>query len=358
MHTLAGLLLVLPALAAPPSGGKVELAPQAGVVILKNGHTIAGKITRAGDYVVVTQGESSELRLPAADVEFVSRDLDEAYARKAAALPKDQVGPHLDLAEWCLRHDMPAQATERWVAAYRIDPQHRRVGAVEQRLRLYAQRPTSAAVPTGETAALSPEELDKFTRDLPKSTVEKFAATVQPILLNRCANGGCHGPSGTSEFKLFRPAFGQVANRRFTQRNLYAALQQIDRSNPERSALLTKPFERHGGAGQPIFDKQSQTQFEQLAAWVRQATIEPTTAQPATIRSGAQSLSQPARIAPTSAPEPEPESAPETKPRANDEKQAPEHAAGGAKPKLPAPGFTPRDPFDAEQFNRLYHPQP
>lgn len=356
MDTLAGLLLVLPALAAPPSGGKVELAPQAGVVILKNGHTITGKVTRAGDYLVVTQGESSELRLPAADVEFVSRDLEEAYVRKAAALPKDQVGPQLDLAEWCLRHDMPAQATERWIAAYRIDPDHRRMAAVEQRLKLYAQRPAPAAPASQEKATLGPEELDRFTRDLPKSTVEKFAATVQPILLNRCANGGCHGPSATSEFKLFRPAFGQVANRRFTQRNLHAALQQIDRSNPEHSALLTKPQGRHGGAAEPVFDKQSQMQLEQLAAWVRQSTIEPAVAQPATIRSGAQALSQPARVSPIT----EPESAAETESKAPPAEQKPleSSAVGGKAKSATAAAFTPRDPFDAEQFNRLYHPQP
>jgi hypothetical protein len=107
-----------------------------------------------------------------------------------------------------------------------------------------------------------------------------------------------------------------------------------------------------------VFDKQSQTQLEQLAAWVRQATIEPTAAQPATIRSGAPSLSQPARMTPGSASETEQEMNPETKPRASDEKPAPEQGAAGAKSKPPAPGFTPRDPFDAEQFNRLYHSQP
>lgn len=355
MNTLAGLLLVLPALAAPPIDGKIDLAPQLGVVVLKNGHTIAGKITRAGDYVVVTQGISSELRLPATDVDFVSHDLEEAYSRKAAALTDNKITPHLDLAEWCLRHDMPAQATEQWIAAYRLDPEHRRVTAVEQRLKLYAERPATASTTSRETPTLSPEDLDKLTRDLPKSTVEKFAATVQPILLNRCANGGCHGPSSPTEFKLFRPAFGLVANRRFTQRNLYAALQQIDRSNPEQSSLLLKPQGHHGNAPGPIFDKQSQLQLDQLATWVRQAVVEPQAAQPATIHSGAPSLSQPARVA--ALPQPE-ESDAEMQPVATADKNAEaEYGPPANKKTTKAPPFTPRDPFDPEQFNRLYHPQ-
>lgn len=342
---------MLPALAAPPGDGTLELAPSAGVCVLKNGQAISGNVTRAGDYLIVTRGTQSELRLAVKDVEFVSTDLDEAYRRKSAALPKEKLEPHLDLAEWCLRNDMPAQATQEWLMALRLDAEHPRVVAFEQRLRFYAERTTKPESSHSSTPALSPDDLDKFTRELPKGVVEKFAATVQPILLNRCATGGCHGPSSQAELKLFRPAQGLVANRRFTQRNLYAVLQQIDRENAERSPLLVKPQERHGGGAGPVFDKQSQLQLEQLANWVRQAVVQPSAVQPASIRPGAESLSQPAKASPTEEPAALDASIKErdAKPPVEHE---PESKGSASRP------FVPRDPFDAEQFNRLYHAQP
>lgn len=353
MHTLAGLLFALAALGAPPSGVSAEVAPQVGVVVLKNGHTIPGSITQAGDYLVVTQGAQSELRIPNAEVEFVSADLEQAYARKTARLPVGKAAAHLDLAEWCLRHDMPAQATEQWVAALKIDAEHPRLAAIEKRLKFYAERMTPKSPAPSKSPALGPEDLDKFTKDLPKGAVERFAATVQPILLNRCATGGCHGPNATTEFKLYRPAQGQVANRRFTQRNLHAVMQQIDRSNPDRSALLVKPQERHGGANAPVFDKQSQIQLDQLAAWVRQAVMEPQASQPASIRNDSEALSQPAKVAPQTRAVSEEEPPATTKSAPAAERSTSDKAKPAA-----TSAFKPRDPFDPEQFNRLHHSKP
>jgi hypothetical protein len=130
-------------------------------------------------------------------------------------------------------------------------------------------------------------------------------------------------------------------------------MQQIDRSNPDRSALLIKPQERHGGATGPAFDKQSQIQLEQLTAWVRQAVVEPQVAQPASIRPNAEALSQPAKVAPQTRAAPDEETPAPAK--------SPSLAERGSTDKAKAAttrAFTPRDPFDPEQFNRLHHPKP
>src|SRR5690606_19870270 len=58
-------------------------------------------------------------------------------------------------------------------------------------------------------------------------------------------------------------------NRRFTQRNLYATLQYIDREKPENSPLLTFPARRHGTAATAVFDEHTKRQFEELLSWVK-----------------------------------------------------------------------------------------
>ena len=57
---------------------QTSIAPEPGVLVLRNGQVLAGAITRAGDYYVVSQGEGSELRLSATDVELWCGSLLEA----------------------------------------------------------------------------------------------------------------------------------------------------------------------------------------------------------------------------------------------------------------------------------------
>src|SRR5687768_15620056 len=89
------LAILLPA--AEPS-----FAPQAGLLLLRNGHVLQGEITQAGDYYIVMLGQASEIRLPAKDVEAQVATLAEAYELKRHGLFGRGAQPHLDLADWCL----------------------------------------------------------------------------------------------------------------------------------------------------------------------------------------------------------------------------------------------------------------
>jgi hypothetical protein len=186
-------------------------------------------------------------------------------------------------------------------------------------------------------AAPNTDQIEKTLRALPPGSVEKFAAVVQPILLNRCGASQCHGQAAKSEFRLLRPPEGQIASRRFTQRNLYAALGQVNRNDPESSPLVTLPQARHGTAQAAIFDKHSQGQLDELIAWARMMAPPAVTA-PATIGPAATPLSQPAASGvPTSV-------------------MRPQLAGGTADQAAQASqAFTPRDRYDPEIFNRRFH---
>ncbi len=340
-YALTWLLVVLLASAA---SGQISLRPQAGVLLLRNGQVLAGLVTRAGDYYIVTINAGSEVRERASEVEAFCGSLDEVYEFKQKRLFGSGAGPHLELAEWCLRHNLHGRCAQQLVAAMRLEPDNQRLMDLERRLELAVTPPPAPAEPPqATTATISPDQLDKTLRALPPGSVERFTAVVQPILLNRCGNNQCHGPAAKSDFRLLRPAEGQTASRRFTQRNLYAALGQLNLADPEGSPLITLPQRQHGSALAPVFDKQTQNQLAELLAWARLTATKPAAA-PATIGPASATLSQPA--AATAAIPPA---------ASRVDVMRPPLDARPASAAEPPRTFTPRDRYDPEIFNRRFH---
>lgn len=338
-------LLVQPAIATGPPGGVAE-----GVLVLRNGQVLRGGITRVGDKFVVTLGQKGELRIPARDVEMHCRDLGEVYLQKRLPLARTDVAGHLDLAEWCLRHSLLSQAADELLAAIAVQPDHPRIHPLERRLQLAVSRP----LPTLRTERqkrplVSLEELERTMRELPEDVVQTFTAHVQPLLVNRCASNACHGSGSDAEFRLVRPSWGKTLTRRFTQRNLYASLRQIDERSPGKSPLLTVPSAPHGSVASALFGERDKQQFELLANWV-QRVVQEDDLPPATIAPGPSSLLQTSYTEPVKLP------STEDTPIANDRLSGPKATptCRGKTESAQLDEFVPRDPFDPEIFNRRF----
>lgn len=369
-------------LAAVPAMAQTPLTPQAGVLVLRHGQVLAGEILPAGDYFVITQGHDVELRVRAEQVECFCGSLVEAYEFKLRHVTGSGAMPHLKLAEWCLRHDLLPQCAAQLVAAMRLEPDHPLLRDLEQRLALRVEAP-AALPPTPQNSAsvLSPAALEETLRDVPPLAIERFGTVVQPILLNRCAAGQCHGPTARSSLRLLRPPAGQTITRRFTQRNLATVLSYVDPHDPAASALVVKPQSPHGGLATAVFDKHSQAQLAELVAWVRllaPSPAAPTTAKPSgspppsaeaspagtsVPSSPTTLLSQPSQSAAAPA-TPSPPAA-DASPAAAPASDLPTQAAppGSARATLPGPStsshaWTPRDRYDPELFNRRFHAAP
>src|SRR4051794_25589052 len=100
-------LILLAALGWPCSAwSQTALAPQSGVLVLRNGQVLEGDVIRAGDYYIVSRGEGSELRLKLDEIELLCGSMDEAYEFKVRHVPVASVKSHLELAKWCLRHGL------------------------------------------------------------------------------------------------------------------------------------------------------------------------------------------------------------------------------------------------------------
>jgi hypothetical protein len=346
---------------ASSAAAQVSIAPEAGVLVLKNGRVLEGAITRAGDYYFVSQGEGSEIKLNANEVELCCASLLEAYEFKTNHLSTFSSKSRLDLARWCLRQGLIEQCTEQLTAAKKIDPANPQVAELQTCVQLMQETPQP--IPANAAPGIAAAEMENALRVLPRGSAEKFAAVIQPILLNRCGANQCHGPNAKSEFRLLRPPPGQIVSRRFTQKNLYASLKYLDHANPENSPLVLMPQQRHGSSLAAVFDKHSSNQLVELMSWAKLTAGAPLVAQPP-----APQTANPATIAPVNTTLSQPTS--HSSAAAQSPQEGPEQSASAtvstrvmrppledqpahkAKTTPTQPEF--RDRYDPEIFNRRY----
>ncbi|MDA1051871.1 MAG: hypothetical protein O3C40_15500 [Planctomycetota bacterium] len=289
-------LFVIAALARPGLAQPSPQQPQEGVLLLKHGATLRGFITPAGDRYIVLLGESGEVRVPAADVAAVVNSLPEAYEFKRSVLD-DRLASRIDLAQWCLQHQMPARAADQLLAAERLFGQQPQLELLHQRLLASAKVQPSSGEPAEMAAVIAKVSFEEELSGFPSGTIESFTSTVQPLLLNRCASGGCHNTRGTSAYVMFRPFLGQATTRRLTERNLQATLAYIDRAAPLESILLSKAATPHGGAAVATVQEREQKQLAILEAWVRSLGARRQASEPTTIAPANELLFQPGWMA-------------------------------------------------------------
>lgn len=306
---------------------------QEGVLMLKHGTTLSGFITPAGDRYIVLLGDSGEARVPTADVVAVVSNMQAAYEFKRSRLG-DGLAARIELAQWCLQYEMPARAADQLLAAERHFGRQPQLESLHQRILASTMARTDAGNPTERDTAVAKVSFEEVLSNLPSNTIDSFNSTVQPLLQNRCASGGCHNTRGTSEYILFRPFVGQSTTRRLTERNLQATLAYVDRTSPLESILLAKAGVAHGGAATAAIDEREQRQLELLAEWLRSLGAQPRQYEPPTIAPTNVLLYQSGRL-PAVGPEASPV---EARPR---------------KPKEIAPPIG--DPFDPARFNQQHH---
>ncbi len=248
-------------------------APREGVLVLRNGQVMRGAITRLGDRYLVSFGGSGEVRLPVNEVEFQCGSLEEAYARKQNAIDPRNLRHRLDLADWCLRHELPHRAADQLLAALTVNPFDTRSLALRRRLLHMAEAKRIADQSQSEPGLdVDWKRIEQTLANTPAPAVEMFTSTIQSMLLNRCGTNACHGSQGNSQYRLLRPLTDSHSlPRRLTQRNLFATLQMVNGADPDSSQLLTIPRVPHGGDKAGLFAGRQERQWEQLRDWVRLA---------------------------------------------------------------------------------------
>ncbi|MEX2093208.1 MAG: hypothetical protein WD971_11050 [Pirellulales bacterium] len=330
-----------------------------GVVVLRSGGVLHGKVSVSGERYVVTQPKSV-VDVPAPQVLLVANSMDDAYQRQRQQLPHDTTEAHLGLAEWCLRYNLINPAAQELIDARRLDPRDPRVALLERRLAVASQpkrkSPPSQAPARTHDDSPSKEELQKLdalVKELPPGVVERFTRKVQPLLVNNCTTSGCHQAGSQQDFQLDRAVLHGLSNRRITLRNLVATLALVDRDAPQQSDLLSIPRHSHGGMDRPILGPRQESQLTQLVDWVGLVTETSVATEPIAARSDVDTapiqplepldkIGKPSRFLDRN-----------VAPADFDDTQQPLRPKGEVKFGADLRPRQPRDEFDPEIFNRL-----
>ncbi|MEN6450559.1 MAG: hypothetical protein ABFC96_08720 [Thermoguttaceae bacterium] len=262
-------------------GPRTADAAETGMLILRNGEVLEGRVTPADDVYVVDLTDG-QIRVKQKDVEVVCRDLEDGYRRKRAGIQVGNVHHHLELAQWCLHHNLLGPAATELADATVADPRNPMIAVLQRRLKMSTdpQAPTLSKGPA--TGGPSNDDLDRMVRGLPQKAVETFTQSVQPVLLNNCTGSGCH-TQADGELRLTRIPAGRPTSRRITQRNLYSVLKFVDRENPAASKLLTAAIKPHATAQRAVFDDHQAAQVRKLADWLAQLADQAPQEQPDTV---------------------------------------------------------------------------
>ena len=110
---------------------------------MRNGEVLKGRIVRDDNYYRIALADG-ELRVRVAEAELICRSLDDAYEFKRSRLALGRADDHLDLAEWCMRQELPGYAAKEISAAMALDAQNPRTEFLDRRLRQMLESPPPA----------------------------------------------------------------------------------------------------------------------------------------------------------------------------------------------------------------------
>ncbi len=260
--------------------GQIDsLAPRSpsGILLLRNGQLLAGEYTQTGfGYEVTLQG-GGIIRLKTEQVEFVSDSLDEIYSFRRASKVNNTAAAHLAMANWCLTNQLYDHSGFHLEQAIRMDPRQMGIKQIQARLAIAKSNPV---YPTRHSSRLlskvTPNEvIYERVRQLEPMAIQSFSTQLQPLLLNKCAVAGCHGPNPRSKYQLINSRWTKTTPQNISFRNLYNSLQHVDFVNPEKSTILTKATSAHGGLRDALMSVNHEpAHLAKFVNWVRILTSE------------------------------------------------------------------------------------
>ena len=252
-------LLCVPLALYGAEEGKRELTGEPGMLLLRNGAVIEGRILKAGENYTV-QRPNGDMFVPGVMVRLQCATLGEIYKKLHGTAEKDDTGEaRVALARWCITNKLLKEARRELTDAMEFEPSRTEARDMLQKLDLTLDPPAdskkSIVDPTKSapaTARYSPDEVESLG-GLSRESGQQFMRRIQPMLVNNCAVGGCHGPNSEFGFRLQRVVPGADTSRLASERNLAEILEQIDYKSPRQSPILTIPGPSHGRRGKPAF---------------------------------------------------------------------------------------------------------
>jgi len=265
-------------------------------VLLTNGNVIQGRMTSIGDHVIIDRGDGNELKLSSRQVMHSAPTLAELYQYRQKQRQHTHLASYQDDARWCFRHQMFDEMKIALDAADAFDPSHPETLRLRRQLAAITNRPSVAdsanvdlnALPVSpspgravisitQPKAVIPAAEDITDAELNKANlsfqaVSYFSSRIQPLLINRCGNAGCHRAPSADRWQLTHMGSHVRPPSRMTKLNLVATLSLIDRANVQHSALLKYATTVHGGKGEAPLKRGDDSAIESLTEWINEVS--------------------------------------------------------------------------------------
>lgn len=322
----------------------------AGVLVLRNGNVLSGVVHRQGSHYRI-ENEGSVLQIPASQVEMACASLVDAYEQRRRQRVGNATDAHLELARWCLRHGLLAEAAREILDARADDPGHPALRTLDLQLQQgladeasRQQREREGVALAAHTEPAAPEEIAQPERMIdPKPEVqEKFVRSIQPMLIHGCTTSGCHTPNSRQTMELDRWALEGSGIPTLIRKNLEQVLAQVDVEDPASSPLMRRARQAHGLRGTRLSTPLAPYQTAILMDWLNEAAgVAP---EPSTTNTPAVGQNAGPNLTAASA-----EAEGEVTEAMVDEAARELLNRGKEKTRT---AFTPRDQFDPEIFNR------
>lgn len=242
------------------------------LLVLVDGRVVTGQITPRPDGYDI-QVDGGRIYIDSNRVRFEASSLSDAYDRMRDSLPELTPTTHMELARWCLENKLLTQARREVLDALYLDPNREDAKRILRALEHVGEKSATVKAGTGLTAYPSLSQIPRpavETRSLAglsASIAHSFVRDVQPLMMNKCANSGCHGKGTTTDFQLTSTHRGSTPA--MAERNLAAVLKQIDFSHPTTSPLVRIGGEAHGNMAASAFSGRSgAAQLRKLQEWV------------------------------------------------------------------------------------------
>ena len=258
---------------------QTPVQPVAGVLVLRNGNVLPGIVQRQGNHYRV-ENEGATLQIPASQVDMACASLVEAYEQRRQQRVGNATDAHLELARWCLRHGLLAEAAREILDARTDDPGHPALrtldlqlqqGLADEASRL--QRERDAVTLAAHVEPVATEEVAQPERMIePTAEVkERFVRSIQPMLIHGCTTSGCHAPNSRQKMELDRWALEGSGIPHLIRKNLEQVLAQVDVEDPASSPLMRRARQAHGMRNSQLSTPLAPYQTAILIEWLNEA---------------------------------------------------------------------------------------
>ena len=245
------------------------------VVLLKNDHCLTGIVRQLGDHVVVEFADNARVSKPVGDIQCIADDLEGIYQHKLTHYSHLGSGENIRLARWCLAVGLDEHAVQHFLAVNKEASNNALVKQLGVELREQLLRDEAFRTYLGLPPLASPSEQPQV-QNVASSTganltpivpavVAAFTEHVQPIVLNRCSQSGCHGFSATNRLKIIEPIGN--ARARISEQNCRSALQFVAVDDSNMSVLLRYALTAHGLQKSPSITSLEPQHSEALQSW-------------------------------------------------------------------------------------------